>query len=133
MSTLKKVYICSSLRAENYERTTKLLDDVLPKAIHLRPFKEQKGNRLNHVEVDIAMIKHAEEVWVVSQYGKDCSWEIGYACGKNIPVVIWRDEFNAAAIESDWMLYHGVNTGWITIRDVAGLKYDKILATTLTA
>jgi len=82
---------------------------------------------INHVEVDIAMINHADEVWVVSQYGKDCSWEIGYACGKNIPVIMWRDATNAAAIEADWMIYHGVNSGIIAICDIPSVRYDKLV------
>ncbi|PWU11647.1 MAG: hypothetical protein C5B47_00635 [Verrucomicrobia bacterium] len=124
-SSLKKVYICSSLRTEVYERVSKLLDEVLPKAIHLRPFKEQKGNRLNHVEVDVAMIHHADEIWVVGEFGRDCSFEIGYATGIKKPIIMWRDFTNAKNIEHDWMIYHGVNSGLIQIRDVEKLGEEQ--------
>lgn len=114
---MKKVYICSSLRLDNHTRVTETLKK-LPPAIHLRPYLEQSGNKLGHVEVDVAMIHHCDELWVVGEYGKDCSWEIGYATAIGKPIVVYRDKTNAKALENDWMLYHGQVKGILKIIDV---------------
>lgn len=118
---MKKVYICSSLRPEVYERVTRLLKETLPRAIHLRPFKEQYGNKLGHVETDVAMIRYCDEFWVVGEFGRDCSWEIGYATGLGKPIVFFCDETNRKNLESDWMMYHGANVGLLHIVEVATL------------
>ncbi len=120
MSYLPKVYICSSLRPEVYERVSSLLKR-LPKAIHLRPTQDQPGNKLNHVEVDVAMMHHADEIWLVGEFGRDCSWELGYATGKGIPIVFWRDETNSKHLDQDWMFNHALTKGKAEVRDITGM------------
>lgn len=112
-----KVYICSSLRPEVYAHVTDLLKR-LPKAIHMRPYATDASQKLAHVETDVAMIKHCDEVWVVGEYGRDCSWEIGYAAGIGKPVTVWEDYTNAKHISDDWMLHHAVTAGTARIAKV---------------
>lgn len=112
-----KVYICASLRPAVYERVTEILRN-LPPAIHLRPWGAQKGDRMGHVETDVAMINHADQLWLVGEYGRDCSWELGYAMGIGKPIKIFMDDSNASRIEDDWMLYHGLNLGLLEIIDL---------------
>lgn len=105
---MKKVYICSSLRQENYDHVTKLLAQ-LPAAIYLRPQTAEKlaAKREDTVESDVALMKHADEIWVLGRIGRDCSWEIGWAAAMNKRVRVLIDETNRATIEDDWMLRHG--------------------------
>jgi nucleoside 2-deoxyribosyltransferase len=110
----KKVYICSSLRPEVHARVTGILQQ-LPEAIHLRPYIEQIGNKIGHVETDVAMINWADEIWVLNEYGRDCQWEIGYAAGIKKPVIVFRDEFNRDKLEHDWMWNAGVNEGLVKV------------------
>ncbi len=107
-----KVYICSSLRDDNYLHVTRLLKE-LPPAVHLRPAKGEDTleGRRNHVEIDIAMLQYCDEIWVLGAYGRDCSWEIGYAMGIKKSVRILVDDTNAHTIENDWMLQHGKQIG----------------------
>lgn len=116
--TLKKVYICSSLRPEVYVRVTELLNTKCPKAIHLRPYLEQTGNKLGHIECDVAMIHHCDELWVVGEYGRDCAWEIGYATAMGKPIKVFKDASNALSLEKDWMLYHGLIKGTLEVVDL---------------
>lgn len=108
--SLKKIYICSSLRIENHTRVTEILAQ-LPKVIHLRPYLEQTGNKLGHIEADIAMIHYCDEVWVVGEYGRDCAYEQGLATGLGKPMTVFRDEKNKERLDSDWMILHSVNKG----------------------
>lgn len=117
---MKKVYICSSLRIENHAKVTEVLKN-LPAAIHLRPYLEQSGNKLGHVEVDVAMIHHCDELWVVGEYGKDCSWELGYATAIGKPIVVYRDHSNSEALDKDWMLHHAAVIGLLSIVNLADI------------
>lgn len=107
---LKKIYICSSLRPENHARVTEILKQ-LPPAIHLRPYIEQIGNKLGHIESDIAMLYYCDEVWVVGEFGRDCAFEQGFATGIGKAMVIFRDEKNKERLDSDWMVLHAVTKG----------------------
>ena len=112
--SLKKVYICSSLRKENHTKVTKILEQ-LPEAIHLRPYLDQQGNKMGHIEADIAMINWADELWLVGEYGRDCQWELGYATGIKKPIKVFRDENNRERLAQDWMWLGGVNAGLVTV------------------
>lgn len=105
---MKKVYICSSLRQENYDHVTKLLAQ-LPVAVYLRPQPAEKlaAKKEDTIESDVAMMKHADEIWVLGHIGRDCSWEIGWAAAMNKRVRVLIDETNRAMIEDDWMMRHG--------------------------
>lgn len=113
----KKVYICSSLRPEVYERVSRILAKM-PDVIPLRPWGAQAGEKEGHVETDIAMIKYSDELYVLGEFGRDCSFEIGYALGISKPVVIYRDKTNAKFLEQDWMIVHGITTGLLKIIDL---------------
>lgn len=115
-------YICSSLRPKVYDHVTKLIKNLDTIFTLLRPTSGQLENRLEYVELDVAMIKHADEVWIMGEFGRDCSWEIGYACGLKKKIVLFLDETNAKIVEEDWMLHHGINTGLITITDLRELR-----------
>lgn len=115
---MKKAYICSSLRLENHTKVTKLLEQ-LPPAIHLRPYLDQQGNKMGHIEADVAMINWADEIWLVGDYGRDCQWEIGYAAGIKKKVVVFLDDTNREKLEHDWMWNAGVNAGLVTIVEAA--------------
>lgn len=105
---MKKVYICSSLRQDNYNYVTELLKK-LPEAIHLRPHISQSeaDDKRHFVESDVAMMEYADEIWVLGRFGRDCSWEIGYATGRGIPIKLLEDKYNAEVLAADWMWIHG--------------------------
>lgn len=109
-----KAYICSSLKDDNYKYVTGVLKE-LPLVTHLRPSPGIEGcavgHRRHHVETDIAMLQYCDEVWVLGRYGRDCSWEIGYAMGLKKTVRILSDASNELLILEDWMLHHGNQVG----------------------
>lgn len=117
-----KVYICSSLKDDNYKYVTGVLKE-LPPAIHLRPTPGPVGgtleDRRHHVEVDVAMIQYCDEVWVIGAYGRDCSWEMGYAMGLNKHVRILSDLTNRETLSLDWMIYHGEQVDCLSIHTSA--------------
>ncbi len=113
----KKIYVCSSLRPEVYARVTKILakqKNIIP----LRPWGAQIGEKEGHVETDIAMIQYSDELWVIGEFGRDCSFEIGYAIGIKKPVVVLRDSTNKDRLEQDWMWITGINNGLLRVVDL---------------
>lgn len=132
---MKKVYICCSLKLPNYEHVSGLLAR-LPDAIHLRPqpsqLDELTGSNLrkkNVVEADVAMIQYCDEVWVLGKFGRDCSWEIGYATALHKRVRILKEEDNAEIISSDWMFLHGETLGNLTVYDTIFDFKNAVLST----
>lgn len=115
---MKKVYICSSVRASVYDRVTGILEQ-LPPAIHLRPRQDVEGQKINHVEIDVAMIHHCDEVWVLGEFGRDCSWEIGYATAVGKHIIMFVDETNRNFVEKDWMYNHGINKGLLQVVELS--------------
>lgn len=122
---MNKVYICSSLRPEVINYVNKTLYK-LPRSIHLRPWSSPDSSKVGHVETDVAMIQYCDELWVVGEYGRDCSWEIGYAMGLGKRVVIWRDDSNKHLIAQDWMYIHGITKGNAEVRDVPKYKEESV-------
>lgn len=113
---LKKVYICSSLKPENFNYVSELLKK-LPKAIYLRPFPEEltkPTKRYDTVEADIAMMQHADEIWCVGRLGRDCMVEIGYAIGIGKTIRVLVDDTNRDQLKDDWMILHGETKGILT-------------------
>jgi nucleoside 2-deoxyribosyltransferase len=105
---MKKVYICSSLREEPYKHVTEVLEKVTnPSIVVLRPNFGDENNKIAHVVQDVGMIRESDELWLMGEYGRDCSWEIGFAMALGIPVRIFIDETNRHLIEHDWMLLYG--------------------------
>ena len=103
---MKKAYVCSSLRPEVYERVTYLLS-LFPEMTFLRPHATQLEDKAKWINQDVEWINEADELWVVGEYGRDCSWEIGFAMGINKPVVVIVDPSNAQLILNDWMMWYG--------------------------
>ena len=106
---MKKVYICSSLREEPYKHVTGLLNLVTSQkeVVVLRPHFGDEDNKVGHVVQDVGMIREADELWLMGEYGRDCSWEIGFAMALGKHVRIFIDETNRHLVDQDWMLLYG--------------------------
>jgi hypothetical protein len=116
-----KVYICSSLRDEPYKHVTALLDKVVPAfpgTIVLRPSLGGDSNKVAHVIQDVGMIREADELWVMGEYGRDCSWDIGFAMGIGKKVRVFVDETNRHLLEQDWMVLYGDANKTVTYEEV---------------
>lgn len=116
MKEVPKVYICSSLKPDNYLYVSELLTK-LPPAIHLRPNASQlvADDRRHFVESDVAMIKYCDELWVLGRFGRDCTWEIGFATALGKTIRILRDRANDQVLQEDWMYMHGQVEGLLTV------------------
>lgn len=120
-----KVYICSSLREKPYAHVTRVIQrerrlrrfrslvslskatcNNLPLTV-LRPGLGGEEDKLAHVVQDVGMIREADELWVMGEYGRDCSWEIGFAMALGKPVRIFVDDTNRHLLEQDWMILYG--------------------------
>lgn len=108
---MKKVYICSSCRLENYEYVTDLLSQLglMNTAFFFRPQPGQLKDKQIFADVDVDAINSCDEVWVMGRHGRDCSWEIGYAAGIQKPVKVYMCDVNAGDLENDWMMFAKVN------------------------
>lgn len=115
---MKSVYICSSLRPEVYKHVSRVLGIVAKDEKIYRPQPGPVENRLEIVASDCYAIEHCDELWVIGEFGRDCSWEIGYALGLGKSVKVYRDPTNTAMVEKDWMLYHGIRLGRLQIINV---------------
>ena len=105
---MRSAYICSSLKLDNYNRTTEILEQLSDYALLLRPHPDEITKpikKLDTVKMDIVLIEGADELWLLSKFGRDCSWELGFAAAKGKIIRVLVDNTNRAAIESDWMLH----------------------------
>lgn len=104
---MKKVYVCSSCRQENYDYVTDLLtkNRLIHKAFLFRPQPGQLLNKTEFANVDIDAINASDEVWLIGEYGRDCAWELGYAAGIKKPIKVFRCEKNEKHLEADWMMW----------------------------
>lgn len=108
-----RVYICSSLRDEPYAHVTGVLDkakEKFPEAIVLRPGLGGANDIVAHVVTDVGMIREADELWVMGEYGRDCSWEIGFAMGLGMTIRVFVDSTNEHLLAQDWMIRYGEAT-----------------------
>lgn len=119
---MRYAYICSSLRQDNYDYVTNLLQesDSLKDLGLLRPHVGQLQDKHNFTELDVAMIKHSDFLLVIGEYGRDCSWEIGYAMGIGKPVTVAICPRNRDRVDEDWMLHHGKRLGLLSFIEVRG-------------
>ena len=101
-----KVYISSSLRPEVYARVTVLLERYGRDYEILRPSLVQPDHWTTHVIDDVRMIREADEIWLMGEYGRDCSWEMGFATALGKKVRIFRDASNSTNLDNDWMLWY---------------------------
>lgn len=115
---MKSVYICSSLRPEVYKHVSQVLTIVAKEEKLYRPQPGPIDNRNEIVASDCYGIEHCDELWVVGQLGRDCSWEIGYAMGLGKKVKIYVDSTNREMIEKDWMLHYGFKLGLLEFIDM---------------
>lgn len=122
MKTKKKptsVYVCSSLRPRVVKRVDALLKRL--RRIHgapiqyFRPRGTDPSLMLETVREDVTAIEACDELWVVGDYGRDCSWEIGYAMALGKRVHVWLDRTNKAKIQSDWMLRIGFDRNLLSV------------------
>lgn len=99
-----KVYVCGSLRAEVVEHVDKILKDYSQFDIDFfRPYGTDTSELMNTVVEDVEKIENCDEIWVMGQWGRDSSWEIGYAMALKKRVIFFVDETNEKLLESDWM------------------------------
>lgn len=105
-----RVYVCSSLRPKVVKRVDKILqamkETLKPDGrtvSFFRPGGTDKRKRDNTVRIDVMAIDACDELWVVGNYGRDCSWEIGYATALGKKIRIFEDHTNRRRLESDWM------------------------------
>lgn len=80
---MKKIYICSSCRKENYEYVDSLLKrlNALNSYFIFRPQFGQLEDKEKYGTIDATAIENCDELWLIGDYGRDCSWELGYAAG----------------------------------------------------
>src|SRR6266481_42803 len=112
---MKSIYICSSLRAEVYAHVSKVLAVVTTDEKIYRPQAGPAENRDSIVESDCYAIEHCDELWVIGEFGRDYSWEIGYAMGLGKIVKIFVDYTNSHFVEKDWMIHYGNKLGKLEI------------------
>lgn len=112
---MKSIYVCSSLRPEVYQHVSKVLSVVAKDEKIYRPQPGPLENRHEIVGSDCYGIEHCDELWVIGQFGRDCSWEIGYAMGLGKKVKIYVDDTNREFVDKDWMFYHGIKLGLLQI------------------
>lgn len=103
-SIARKVYISTPLKPEKFNLAAiqaALLSQrvfaFIPTTVDTTPESGAAVNKL--------MIELSDEVWVFGPIGRDCAWEIGYAQGRNIPVVFYESEVNEHMVKEDWMLF----------------------------
>lgn len=103
------------------------VDRLLPKLVarycpapvdFFRPRGTNPSKMMDTVREDVAAIIACDELWLVGDYGRDCSWEIGYAMGLGKRVVVWRDKTNKEKFDSDWMVKIGYDTELLVVYDV---------------
>lgn len=114
---MKRIYICSSLKPDNYSHVTQVLTQLPTNVAYLRPHPAEITalKKEDTVETDVAMIRYADEIWVLGHIGRDSTWEIGFATALNKRIRLLIDDTNRATIEQDWMLLHGKITGRLRI------------------
>lgn len=113
------VYVCSSLKPHTVKRVDALLEKlklVYPSVEFFRPSGDDPDKLMDTVREDVKAIHECDELWVIGRYGRDCSWEIGYAMGLRKHVVIWEDHTNHRKIWSDWMWRIGQDHGTVQVR-----------------
>lgn len=101
---MKRVYISTPLKPEKF-KLGPIQDAILkagvfafiPTTVDTTP---EQGAAINKLQIELA-----DEVWVFGPIGRDCSWEIGYAQGKGIPVVFHESNENKHMVTEDWMLF----------------------------
>ncbi len=113
------VYVCSSLKPPTIRRVDRLLERfraVTPGLRFFRPYGTDPSRMMETVREDVDAINECDELWVIGRFGRDCSWEIGYATALGKPVVIWEDFTNHKKLWQDWMWRIGVDTKQVTVR-----------------
>jgi len=103
---MKRIYICSSCRPENYEYVKQLLKLYTTREMSIfHPEPQQLEEKTRYACVDIIEIQKADEIWLIGDYGRDCSWELGYAQALQKTVCVFRCHINRAKLDDDWMLW----------------------------
>lgn len=117
-----KVYVCSSLRPKVVKRVDKLLP-VLAKRVdytvdYFRPRGTAPSGMMQTVREDVDAINACDELWLVGDYGRDCSFELGYALAIGKKIVVWTDRTNRKKFDSDWMVKIGDDLGLLEVHPV---------------
>ena len=115
------IYVCSSLKPHTVKRVDKLLKAFkrdFPALKFFRPSGNNVKTLMKTVREDVKAIDACDELWVVGRYGRDCSWEIGYAMALGKKVVFWLDHTNKRRFQSDWMLRIGRDRGILETREL---------------
>lgn len=68
------------------------------------------------VREDVRAIEKCDELWVIGRFGRDCSWEIGYAMALGKKIMIFEDHTNCRKLWSDWMWRIGLDRKQIQVR-----------------
>lgn len=101
---MKKVYICTPLSDEKFNLkliSLKILNN--PDVFAFIPPQGQLCDKELGSRLDKKMIEMCDELWVFGEFGRDCSWEIGYAQGLGKRVIVIRDDSNRGILDEDWM------------------------------
>lgn len=113
------VYVCSSLRPQTAKRVDKILVEFrrdFPALKFFRPKGTSIKTMMKTVREDVRAIEACDELWVVGRFGRDCSWEIGYAMALRKLVVFWEDHTNKKKWWSDWMWRIGIDRHLVKVR-----------------
>lgn len=117
-----KVYVASSLRPEVVSRVDKLLPQLAKQygspVLFLRPTGVDMKDIMSIVREDVKAIDECDQLWLIGDYGRDVSWEAGYAMANKKPVVIYKDYTNAEKLESDAMFLIGHDFDLLSIKDL---------------
>lgn len=117
-----KVYLCSSLRPTVVEHVNALLPVLIerrpdPVDVFL-PRGTDPSKMMETVREDLDAINACDELWLVGDYGRDCSFELGYAIAIGKKIVAWLDDTNREKFNSDWMIKIGNDDNLLTVVDV---------------
>jgi len=113
------VYVCSSLKPHTIRRVDKILDRFKAQDQDLklfRPYGTNPKKMMETVREDIDAIERCDELWVLGRFGRDCSFEIGYALALKKKVIIWEDHTNRQKLWSDWMWRIGKEKGLLEVK-----------------
>lgn len=112
---MTSVYVCSSLRAEVFAHVSSVLNKVSKGEKFYRPQKSDVAEMLQTVIDDCKGIETSDELWVIGEFGRDCSWEVGYAMGLGKKVKVFVDDTNHHLVDEDWMYRYGETKGLLEI------------------
>ncbi len=90
-----KIYWCSRLTSEiqAFNNQLRVAFDsrfalFLPQEIDLSSYTKEKKDLVGYIE-DLRALKEAHILFLVTPFGRDCCWEVGWACGRGLFVIAY--------------------------------------------